>query len=273
MTIPGRAMFLYMQIRLNKSFETIDIIKTKHTAQHLNNYIQTAMTLASWLTSSPEQPIDTTDPNSFASLVNKMNLAALKADAENSYKEKYLRLRRQIESDTVHNDLRAKITSLLANKTDYEAKLRATEKAKTSADMQVVALDLVIKDTNVYYKSKLETAETQIRALKEENKRLRKDGQDMKSLLLLHEICVPPQDFTDVDTQTLESVFEIELLEGSGIDDDWRTESDDLGTYSTDVCPQWYNYGRCSRDGSDAAEKCELGVHPRLLDFGTILKE
>ncbi|KAI4674858.1 uncharacterized protein J4E84_010299 [Alternaria hordeiaustralica] len=246
---------------------------TKHTAQHLNNYRQTAMTLTSWLTSSPEQPTDTTDPNSFASLVNKMNLAAIKADAENSYKEKYLRLRRQVESNTVHNDLRAKITSLLAKKTEYEAKLRDTEKAKTSADMQVVALDLVIKDTNVYYKSKLEIAETQNKALKEENKRLRKDGQDMKSLLLLHEICVPIQGSTNEDTQTLESEFDMELLEGSGFEDDWRTESSDSGTDSTDVCPQWYNYGRCSRDGSDAAEKCELGVHPRLLDFGTILKE
>jgi len=111
------------------------------------------MTFSSWLTSSPSEPIDTTDPNSFASLVNKMNLAAIKADAENSYKEKYLRLRRQIDSDTVHNGLCAEIASLLANKTEYEAKLRATEKAKTSADMQLVALDLVIRDTNVYYKS------------------------------------------------------------------------------------------------------------------------
>jgi len=231
------------------------------------------MTLTSWLTSSPEGPTGTTDPNSFSSLVNKMNLASIKADAENSYKEKYLRLRRQIDSDTVHDHLRAEIASLLANKTKYETKLRDTEKAKVSADMQVVALDLVIKDTNVYYKSKLETAEAQNKALKEENKRLRKDEQELRCLLLSHGIHMPAQDSTSENTQALESVFEMELLDGSGIDDDWRTESDDLGTYSTNVCPQWYNYGRCSRDGSDAAEKCELGVHPRLLDFGTILKD
>jgi len=230
------------------------------------------MTLTSWLTRSPEQPIDTTDPNSFASLVNKMNLAAIKADAENSYKEKYLRLRRQIDSDTVHNDLRAEITSLLANKTEYETKLRDTEKAKTSADMQLVALDLVIKDTNVYYKSKLETAEARSKVSKEENEKLRKDGQEMKSLLSFHGIRVPTQGSTNDNTQTLESEFDMELTDNSRVEDDDQSEFDDLGMHSTNVCPQWYNYGRCSRDGSDAAEKCALGAHPRLLDFGAGLK-
>ena len=231
------------------------------------------MTLTSWLTSSPEGPTDTTDPNSFSSLVNKMNLASIKADAENSYKEKYLRLRRQIDSDTVHDHLRAEIASLLANKTKYETKLRDTEKAKVSADMQVVALDLVIKDTNVYYKSKLETAEAQNKILKGEIKRLRREGQDVKSLPHSHGISVPTQGFTNDDTQTLELAFEEELLGDSDFYDDDQSESSDSGIHSTDVCPQWYNYGRCSRDGSDAAEKCELGAHPRLLDFGTILKE
>ncbi|KAI4944991.1 hypothetical protein J4E91_008336 [Alternaria rosae] len=82
---------------------------------------------------SPDQPESSTDPNSFASLVNKMNLTAIKADAEDTYKQKYLRLRKQIESGTVHNDLRAEIACLLANKTESEAKLRDTERAKTSA--------------------------------------------------------------------------------------------------------------------------------------------
>ncbi|KAI4714284.1 hypothetical protein J4E89_001734 [Alternaria sp. Ai002NY15] len=231
------------------------------------------MTFTSWLTSSPEQPIDTTDPTSFTSLVNKMNLASIKADAENSYKEKYLRLRRQIDSDTVHNGLRAEIASLLANKTEYEAKLRATEKAKTSADMQVVALDLVIKDTNVYYKSKLEAAEARNKVLKEENTRLRKDGQDMRSLLSLHGIRVPTPGATNEETQTTESEFAPELTDDSDMD-----EADELGldkpaSGSGEVCPQWYNHGTCSRGGGDVPGACELGAHPYLVGFGTPVKE
>ncbi|KAI4938262.1 hypothetical protein J4E85_000701 [Alternaria conjuncta] len=232
------------------------------------------MTLTSWLTSSPEQPIDTTDPNSFTSLVNKMNLASIKADAENSYKEKYLRLRRQIDSDTVHNGLRAEIASLLSNKTAYETKLRDIEKAKTSADMQVVALDLVIKDTNVYYKSKLETAEAQNKALKEENKRLRRDDQEMKSLLLSHGIRVPAQVTAEQnDKQTSESASAPELTDDSDMD-----EADELGldkpaSGSGEVCPQWYNHGTCSRGGGDVPGACELGAHPYLVGFGTPVKE
>lgn len=231
------------------------------------------MTLTSWLTGSPDQPESSTDPNSFASLVNKMNLAAIKADAEDTYKQKYLRLRKQIESDTVHNDLRAEITSLLANKTESEAKLRDTERAKTSADMQLVALDLVIQDTNVYYKSTLETSEAQNKALKEENKRLRRDEQDMKCLLLLHGIHVPAQGSTNEDTQTPESEFGPELTDDSDIYDDDEPELSDLSMHSADVCPQWYNHGTCSRGDSESAKVCELGAHPSLLDFSTILKE
>jgi len=231
------------------------------------------MTLTSWLTSSPEQPADTTDPNSFTSLVNKMNLAAIKADAEHSYKEKYLRLRRQIESDSVHNDLRAEITSLLANKTKYETKLRDTEKAKTSADMQVVALDLVIKDTNVYYKAKLETAEAQIRVLKEENKGLRRGEQEMRCLLLSHGIHVPAQDFTNEDKQTSDSASAPELTDDSDMDEADEPGLDKLATGSDEVCPQWYNHGTCSRSGGDARGACELGAHPYLVGFGTSVKE
>ena len=232
------------------------------------------MTLTPWLTSSPEQPIDTTDPNSFASLVNKMNLASLKADAENSYKEKYLRLRRQIESDTVHNDLRAEITSLLASKTQYETKLRDIEKAKTSADMQVVALDLVLKDTNVYYKSRLETVEARNKALKEENRRLRRDGQDMRSLLSLHGIRVPVQVTAEEDDkQTPESESAPELTDDSDMDEADELGLDKLAESSEEVCPQWYNHGTCSRDGGDTRGACELGAHPYLVGFGTPVKE
>ena len=231
------------------------------------------MTLTSWLTSSPEQPTDTTDPNSFASLVNKMNLASIKADAENSYKEKYLRLRRQIDSDTVHNGLRAEITSLLANKTEYEAKLRATEKAKTSADMQVVALDLVIKDTNVYYKSKLEAAEARNKVLKEENTRLRKDGQAMRCLLSLHGIGAPTQGSTDKDRQTSESASAPELTDDSDMHEADEPDHDKLATGPEEVCPQWYNHGTCSRRGGDTPGACELGAHPYLVGFGTSVKE
>jgi len=233
------------------------------------------MTLTPWLTSSPEQPIDTTDPNSFASLVNKMNLASLKADAENSYKEKYLRLRRQIDSDTVHNDLRAKVEFLLANKTKCETKLRDTEKAKTSADMQVVALDLVIKDTNVYYKAKLETAEAQNKVLKEENKRLRKDEEDMKSLLSLHGIRVPAQvTAEEEDKQTPVSESAPELTDNSDMDEADELCLDKLATGPEEVCPQWYNHGPCSRGGGgDARGACELGAHPYLVGFGTPVKE
>ncbi|KAI4705998.1 hypothetical protein J4E81_000883 [Alternaria sp. BMP 2799] len=222
---------------------------------------------------SPEQPTDTTDPNSFTSLVNKMNLASIKADAENSYKEKYLRLRRQIDSDTVHNGLRAEIASLLAKKTEYETKLRDTEKAKTSADMQVVALDLVIKDTNVYYKSKLEAAEAQIKCL-EENKRLRRDGQDMKSLLLAHGLRVTGQiTAEDEDKQTSESVSVPQLTDDSDMDEADELGLDKLATGPEEVCPQWYNHGTCSRGGGDARGACELGAHPYLIGFGTHVKE
>ncbi|KAI4917344.1 hypothetical protein J4E90_003851 [Alternaria incomplexa] len=231
------------------------------------------MTLTSWLTSSPEQPTDTTDPNSFASLVNKMTLAAIKSDAENSYKEKYLRLRRQIDSDAVHNDLRAEITSLLANKTKYETKLRDTEKAKTSADMQVVALDLVIKDTNVYYKSKLETAEVQRKGLKEENRRLRIDGQHMKSLLLAHGIRVPAQSSTNEDKQSPESESAPELTDDSDMDEAVELSLGKLATGPEEVCPQWYNHGTCSRRRGDTPGACELGAHPYLVGFGTSVKE
>ncbi|KAI4638699.1 hypothetical protein J4E93_009727 [Alternaria ventricosa] len=202
-----------------------------------------------------------------------MNLAAIKADAENSYKEKYLRLRKQIESDTVHNDLRAEIASLLANKTEYESKLRNTEKAKTSADMQVVALDLVIKDTNVYYKSKLEGAEAQNKALEGENKRLRKNEQDMRYLLLSHGIRVPAQDATNEDRQTTESESAPELTDDSDMDEAGELALDTLAMGSGEVCPQWYNHGTCSRSGGDARGACELGVHPHLIGFGTRVKE
>ncbi|KAI4624413.1 hypothetical protein J4E83_004087 [Alternaria metachromatica] len=231
------------------------------------------MTLTSWLTSSPEQPTDTTDPNSFASLVNKMNLAAIKADAENSYKEKYLRLRRQVESDTVHNDLRAEITSLLAKKTEYETKLRDTEKAKTSADMQVVALDLVLKDTNVYYKSKLETLESQTKVFKEEIEKLRKDKQDMRCLLSLHGIRVPAQDSTNEDKQTSQSECAPELTDDSDMDEADELGLDKSATGPEEVCPHWYNHGTCSRGGGHARGACELGAHPYLIGFGTHVKE
>jgi len=230
------------------------------------------MTLSSWLTSFPEGPTDTTDPNSFASLVNKMNLAAIKADAENSYKEKYLRLRRQIESDTVHDDLRAEIASLLANKTEYETKLRDTEKAKTSADMQVVALDLVIKDTNVYYKSKLETAEARIKVFKEENRRLRRDEQEMRCLLSLHGVRVPAQDSTNEDKQTTKLESAPELTDDSDVDEADELCLEKLAAGSEEVCPQWYNRGTCSRGGGDARGSCELGAHPHLVGFGTRVK-
>jgi len=231
------------------------------------------MTLTSWLTSSPEGPTDTTDPNSFSSLVNKMNLASIKADTENSYKEKYLRLRRQIDSDTVHDHLRAEIASLLANKTKYETKLRDTEKAKVSADMQVVALDLVIKDTNVYYKSKLETVKAQNKVLEEENRRLRKDGQDIKDLLLLHGIRVPAQSSTNEDKQTSQSECAPELTDDSDMDEADELGIDKLAAGSGEVCPQWYNHGTCSRGGGDVPGACELGAHPYLVGFGTPVKE
>jgi hypothetical protein len=224
------------------------------------------MPLSSWLKGSPSQSLDPTSPNDFASLVNKMNLATIKADNENTYKAKYERLRKQIEQDKVYTELQAEITSLQNSKASYESNLCDSDSAKTSLDMQLLAANLVLKDTNVYYKAQLSTKEAQNKALKQENKKLKKDEQYLRHLLLSHGIQLPERSTTHGYMQTPGAESVPELTDDSDMDAGDEYEESDGGD-EAGVCPQWYNYGTCSRGGGGALDTCEFGAHPRLVDF------
>ncbi|KAL1799409.1 hypothetical protein ACET3X_003446 [Alternaria dauci] len=217
------------------------------------------MPIFPWLDGRSDQPLNNyvTDEDGFLGLDDRMDLEHANAE-EKMYKKKYWQLRKQVDEDEICKKLRADNASLRNDNKELKKKILGLENAKLSVEVQLMRREKELNNFKANKDTERGVNNTQNERLKLENKTLKENEEQMGLLLLSHDIqtpallstsraTLPPTpDFTDDD---------------SDMDD-----ADGLG-----VCSEWYNHGKCSLGGT-RSNKCERGVHPRLVNFRTPLK-